>query len=150
MALAAATEYGEEKEANPEPHGSNAMPHAKVDPELLRQLEHAAASDAPVGAVFCLRPAPSQKFIPPDEAEPLVRRILQRVEHEVGSAPEQLNVLKNLGSFVVSAGAPFVKKLLDQAEIASATANQQSEDPRIRPVESKRVRNPGQGRRKGN
>jgi hypothetical protein len=116
------------------------MSQTKIDPELLRQLD--AAGEAPVGAVFHLRPGPRQKSLDPAEAEARARGVLRRIEQESGIAPENFHIFRNLGSFSVSAAAPFVRKLLDQEEIQSATANRQSEDLLIEPVSSKPVKGP--------
>jgi hypothetical protein len=59
----------------------------------------------------------------------------------------EVRVFRNLGSFVVAAAAPFVRKLLDQEEILSATANRQSEDLLIKPVSSKPLKGPKPGTR---
>ena len=115
-------------------------------PELLRQLDE--AGDKPVGAVFHLRPGPHQKAMAPAEAETCARGLLRRVEQESGVAPQRVQVFRNLGSFVVSAAAPFVRKLLDQEEILSATANEQPEEMLIKPVSSKPVKGPKPGPRK--
>ena len=106
-------------------------PRAKTDQELLRQLERAAASSEPIEAVFRLQPASgSQKFVPPEEVEPLTRELLARVEQKLGMGVKDLNIFRNLGSFVVSAGAPFLRELLEQPEIAAAVANRQPSSPK--------------------
>jgi hypothetical protein len=123
------------------------MSRTKVDPELLRQLDE--AGDAPVGAVFYLRPGPQQKSLAPAEAEAIAKGLLRRAQQESGIAPEKEHVLRNLGSFVVSASAPFVRKLLDREEILAATANRRQEDLLIKPVSSKPVKGPRPGGRSG-
>jgi hypothetical protein len=121
------------------------MARTKVDPELLRQLDE--AGDEPVGAVFHLRPDPHQRALAPPEAETRARGLLRRVEQESGVTPQRVQVFRSLGSFAVSAAAPFVRKLLDQEEILSATANRQPEDLLIKPVSSKPVKEPRPGSR---
>jgi hypothetical protein len=116
------------------------MSQAKIDPELVRQLD--AAGEAPVGAVFYLRPGPHRKSLEPAEAEERAQGVLRRVEEESGIAPKKVHVFRNVGSFSVSAAAPFVRMLLDQEEILSAAANQQSQDLLIEPVSSKPVKGP--------
>ncbi len=105
----------------------------KTDPELLRQLDALAASQEPVQAVFYLRPAGAlEKTLPPEQVEETTRAILERVEKRVGATAQDVNVFRNLSSFVVSAGAAFVRELLKQPEIASAMANRQ---PAAEPTE---------------
>jgi len=122
------------------------MTAEKIDPELIRQLD--AAGDAPVGAVFNLRRGPSQKCLSAEETETCVKQLLQQAQEESGVAPQQIHVFRNLGSFAVSAAAPFVRKLLGRDEVSSATANQQPEELLIRPVESKPVKGPRPASRK--
>lgn len=108
-----------------------------VAPELLRQLEGLAEGGA-TSAVFTLRRVPEKPLLP----EETVRRagvLIDRVSKIVGDAPLQCNVFKNMGSFVVLASRAFLERLLQEEEIASATANVQSQDLLIRPVKSKRI-----------
>ena len=110
----------------------------KIDPELLRQLEAAVSSSAPVEAVFRLRPRdPAQAAVPPDEAEALVWEVIKRVERRSGVAVGDCHVFRNLGFFVVSAKPAFLRELLAQPEIASAMANRQPGEALI-PPKSKR------------
>jgi hypothetical protein len=124
------------------------MAQVKIDPRLLDQLEASSAGGEPVGAVFTLKTGATRGFIPPAEVEAIVGEILGRVQKETGTAPVQCNVFKNMGAFVVSAGAPFVRKLLDQGEIESATANKQADELLIRPVSARPVAAPEPGARK--
>jgi hypothetical protein len=106
------------------------MAHAKTDPELLRQLAEVATPSDPVAAVFVLRPTdPSEPVPGPAETEEVVQRLLERVTQEVGVPPQRVNIFRNLGSFVVSATTPFVRKLLEQREIASALPNRRPLQP---------------------
>ena len=100
----------------------------KVDPELRRQLDQAAASKpAPVQAVLRLRqPTRRSKHPPePEAAQDVARDLLARVAEEIGAAASDydFNVFPNLGYLVLSASAGFVERVLDQPEIASASAN---------------------------
>jgi hypothetical protein len=117
------------------------MPIAKIDPELIRQID--GAGDAPVGAVFNLRRASAHKSLTAEETETCVKRMLQQVQKQSGLAPQQIHVFRNLGAFSVSAPALFMRKLLDQDEVLSATANRQPEELLIKPVEVKPVKGPG-------
>jgi hypothetical protein len=114
---------------------------AQVDPALTRQLEQRAGSSGEdtLGAVLSLRAPKSRKFLSARETESIVRQVLQRVKTEVGSGPQDLNVFANLGSFVVTATPQFIRTLIDQQEIATATANEQPQDLAIEPVGSEPV-----------
>ena len=122
-----------------------------VDPELLRQLNAAAATDGLVEAVFSLRPAGTDQPPPdpdraeatpsaarplpnPEEFESLTRAVLARVEHQAGVAPAHVSVFRRIGSCAVFAAPEFICSMLDQQEVVSATASRQPEDLLIRPV----------------
>lgn len=103
---------------------------AKTDPELIRQLDQASASEEPVGAVVRLRTDDPSQIVPsPEQTEQLAQEVLERVLKAVGGDEPKHNVFRNLGSFAIAAGARFMRELLEQPEIASAMANRQSEDP---------------------
>jgi hypothetical protein len=92
----------------------------ELDPELLSQLQEVR----PVQAVMRLRPTiPGRSVPPPAETEATVRQLLERVQQEVGVAPRAFNIFRNLGYFVVDADSLFIRRLLAQDEIASASAN---------------------------
>ena len=100
----------------------------KIDPELRRQLDRAAASKpAPVEAVLRLRPPTRRSSRPPvpEAAQDVARELLARVAEEVGAAASDydFNVFPNLGYLVLSASAGFVERVLRQPEVASASAN---------------------------
>ena len=117
------------------------MMRAKVDKELTRQLE-AAASNAEVGASFSLDPGPSRVVIPPDETEETVKKLLKKVEQEVGVAPTHSRVHKYLGSFSVTAAPSFIRKLCEHDEVTTATASRRPEKMLIEPVSSEPVPEP--------
>lgn len=121
------------------------MSSPKIDPDLTAELKSHADDLKPVAAVFTLDTGPSRSFIPPDEVKATVNKILESVAKESGRAPLQVNVFKNMGAFSVLADAPFMRGLLDRDEIATATANQKSEDLLIRPVASRPVNKPRPG-----
>ena len=123
------------------------MSGAKVDPELIKQLDAAAAGHKPVGAVFTLKVGDGQKFLPPEEVEAIVERVVKRAEVQAGTPPVRVNVYKNLGTFMVSAPPPFVRTLMDQDEISTAAAKPEPEDALIRPVYSRPVDAPEPGPR---
>jgi hypothetical protein len=99
-------------------------PAKKIAPELLRQLDSAEAGVNSVQAVFSLRPTVAGKrFIEPKDTDRVVKQMLQRVQRETGTKPEDYHVFPNLGSFVIAAPAQFLRRLLEQKEIASAIPN---------------------------
>ena len=97
---------------------------ARVSPELARQLDEA---DSPVGAALTLRLPDSHTSVPAEAVEDLAREVLDRVREQTGLAPNDVNVLKNLGMFAVWAPASFVKALLAQPEIAEAMPTRTAE-----------------------
>ncbi|MDR7548305.1 MAG: hypothetical protein QN149_13640 [Armatimonadota bacterium] len=105
----------------------------KIDPELLRQLDEHAASAEPVEAVFTLKPALATRAAGAGETERTVRELLRRVQAQVGEAPADYNVFRNLSAFAVVAPARFVRELMAQDEIATATANRQPQSMVIPP-----------------
>ncbi|HEX5705973.1 MAG TPA: hypothetical protein VFX96_01660 [Pyrinomonadaceae bacterium] len=108
----------------------NARP--KIDPHLLAQLDRVAAGEEPVEAVFMLRPAArAQVAAVPGMTEKLTNEVLNRVREKTDTSEQRLNIFHNLGMFVISAPARFVRELLSQPEIASAIANQQPESAAI-------------------
>jgi hypothetical protein len=99
----------------------------KVDPELRRQLRGAAAAEAkPVEAILRLRPTPRSAIAPPPQAaRQLAELVVSRVAEELGAtqAEYDFNVFPNLGYFVLVAPPVFVERVVDQPEVASASAN---------------------------
>jgi len=99
----------------------------KVDPELRRQLSGAAAAEArPVEAILRLRPTPRSAIAPPPHAtRQLAELVVSRVAEELGATQDEydFNVFPNLGYFVLVAPPVFVERVVDQPEIASASAN---------------------------
>ena len=76
----------------------------KTDPELMKQLNQAAASEQPVEVVVRLRPDSASEVAPtPKRTEALAKELLTRVKKRIGRDASRYNVFKNLGSFVVSA-----------------------------------------------
>ncbi len=100
------------------------QPRARADPELLRQLDKAAASKEPVEAVFILR-RPGGSVLVPDEVEHVTDQVLKRVQREARSQAKDVNVFKNMGSFVVAGEPSLIRMLLDQPEIEAGIANRQ-------------------------
>lgn len=98
----------------------------KTDPELLRQIDSGEANNDSIQAVFSLA-LPLKKLLDPKQVEDATKQVLERAEKEVGSKPKDVNIFKNLGSFAVSADASFIRRIIDDPEIASAIANKQPE-----------------------
>ncbi len=107
------------------------MVPTRTDPELIRQLNEAALGTKPVEAVFMLRSEDPKIFVVnPNHTEEVTHQVLERVKDEVGVDAEKINIFPNFGSFVVAAPARFVRRLIEQPEIASATANRSTKsDP---------------------
>lgn len=100
------------------------MEHPKtvVDPELERQIEN--ADGELVEAVVRLKPTSAGEIVPsPEETERLVHRLLGRAEAAVQVEANDFNVFENLGYFVVSAPAEYVRALVQEPEVASAIPN---------------------------
>ncbi len=100
------------------------QPRTRADPELLRQLDEAAAHEEPVEAVFILR-RPGGSALPPDEVEQVAGQLVRRAEREAGAQVRDVNVFKYMGSFVVAGEPSLLRRLLDQPEIEVALANRQ-------------------------
>jgi hypothetical protein len=100
---------------------------ARIDPELRRQLSgSAAAEETLVEAILRLRPPTRSAQVPPPETtRDLAERVVLRVAGELGVPADayDFNVFPNLGYFVLSASPGFVERVLDQPEVASASAN---------------------------
>ena len=95
----------------------------RVDPELSRRLGDAGEHDR-VEAVVVLRPgAGAAEPPPPDAVERAVEDLLGRVDEACGGAEYEFNVFGFLDSFAIAAERRFILRLLEQPEIASATAN---------------------------
>jgi hypothetical protein len=97
----------------------------KVDPVLRRQLDGAAAETTPVEAVLRLRSRTRSLAPPPEATRDIAEILVTRVAEELGVTAEEYdyNVFPNLGYFVLSASPGFVERVLDQPEVASASAN---------------------------
>jgi hypothetical protein len=100
----------------------------KVDPELRRQLGRSAtaAGDEPVEAVLRLRPVTrSAGAATPQRVRDLAEGLVDRAATELGEAPGAwaVNVFPNLGYFVLCGSPRLVERVLEQPEVASASAN---------------------------
>lgn len=101
----------------------------RIDPELMRQVEDAesataAADQAQVQAVVFLDPVfEHPEDHEPEDVEQLVSRVIHRVQQASGQEPHDVNIFRNLGSFIVQAPPQFLRCLIEQPEIRSARAN---------------------------
>jgi hypothetical protein len=93
----------------------------------MKQLGAAASTTTPIEAVVMLRAVkPTKKGA--DDTNARATALLGRVASATGLEPLDVNVFANLDSFVVRAEAPFIERLLEQAEVSSATANRRPDD----------------------
>ena len=79
-----------------------------------------------------LRPTTRSSVAPaPETTRDTAALVVGRVAEELGAAKDayDLNVFPNLGYFVLSASAGFVQRVLDQPEVASASANRRRGRP---------------------
>ena len=110
----------------------------RTDPELKRQLKAGKSNQNLVQAVFTLRLSTRQTDIP-THVEELTQKVLDRVADEVGVKAQEINIFRHLGAFALSAPPPFIRALLTEPEIATATANQQQESMMIPPQRKRQV-----------
>lgn len=110
----------------------------KTDPELKRQLKAENSDQELVQAVFTLRLS-ARKTATPTHVEEMTHEVLERVAGEIGIKAKEINIFRNLGAFAVSAPPNFIRALLTEPEIATATANQQQESIMIPPQRKRRV-----------
>lgn len=96
---------------------------AQIDPVLKTELDQKAASET-VGAIVRLRPTrPGLHAPPPGEVESLAKTVLGRVSAASGSRPGSVNVMPNLGSIAVRANVDFVRRLVQEEEVAAAISS---------------------------
>lgn len=94
----------------------------KTDPELLRQIASYETNNEEIEAVFSLA-LPMKKLLDPAQVVETTHQVLKRAEKVVGSKAKDVNIFKNVGSFVVSGDASFIRQIIDDPDIASAVAN---------------------------
>lgn len=110
----------------------------KTDPLLKLQLDNHNSDQGLIEAVFTLR-TPKEKNLSPASVEELTYKVLDRVADQVGVEAKEINIFRNLGAFAVSAPPDFIRALLTEPEIASATANRREESMIIPPQKKRRV-----------
>jgi len=109
----------------------------RLDPELRRQLAEAERTGTDVQAVFVMR-SPDAEPVAPEAAEVMARELIASAEHQTGHKPSDLNVFRNLSSFVVQGPASLVRHLADDERIESAMPNRRPGSLRIPPPPKRR------------
>lgn len=106
----------------------------RIDPVLLKQLRAAeesssSANATEVEAVFMLQKAfDGSGAINRSNIETVVQRLLERAEGDSHQQVSDLQVFKNLGTFVVKAPPGLLRTLMDRKEIRSAKANRHDQE----------------------
>ena len=112
---------------------------ATIDPELRAQLARAAELKNDVAVTFTLRNRRHERTLDAESANDVAQAVVERAAQETQSKPKEMNVFPYVQSFVVSGPPDLIQAILKQPEVDSATANYQSEDLLIRPVEVREV-----------
>jgi len=107
----------------------------KIDPVLQRQIDSVGAKSDQIEAVFSLD-LPMKQLLDPTVVEETTHQVLKRAEKTAGSKPKGVNVFKNLGSFVVSADASFIREVIDDPQVSRAVANRQPKQTSDKPPNS--------------
>jgi len=99
----------------------------RVDPELAKQINEAAADEA-VGAVIRLSPPTPESVSPsPEETDRIAHKLLSRAQKRAKLDAPDYNVFRNLGYFVVSAPPAYLRALVDEPEVARAFPNKRKD-----------------------
>lgn len=97
------------------------------DPEFDRQL--GLDANAELEAVFTLGAAAD-----PDQVSAQVDDLLRQAIDACGQKPAALNVMKNLGVFVLRGRPKLLRTIAAFPEVASAMASERTEEIQIAPV----------------
>jgi hypothetical protein len=103
------------------------------NPELEAQLSRAERAGTPVQAVFVLRGPTPDRPLAPDEAEALAQEVVARAERETGQKSADLNVFRNLSSFVVEGPPELLRRVASDESVESAMPNRAPGSMRIDP-----------------
>src|SRR3954465_14534718 len=114
------------------------MSKAKIDQELTRQLDSSGGAE-PLSASFSFESAATRAIASPEETEKRVHDLLKKVQSEVGVAPSQFRIYKNIGSFSVTATPAFIRKRREKKDLGRATGSRQPGEMLIKPVSSEPV-----------
>ncbi len=97
-----------------------------IDPKLVRRVHASAdggAEEKEIRAVITVQDlSPQAKPLAPEATESIVDELVRTVRNATGIEPAELRVQRNLGTFVISAKADFMRKLLEQSGVYRATS----------------------------
>jgi hypothetical protein len=112
---------------------------AKVDPRLLREITRSgkessvrrgagaeaagSAAPGPVQAVITLRSGPDGRPLTPEATEACVHQAVERARSLTALDAHKVKVFKNLQSFTVEADPEFLKTLIEDDSVDSASLN---------------------------
>ncbi len=98
---------------------------ANIDPRLSAKIE-AAGKDENIKMIISLANRSDPKLFgrEAETQDKLVENLLIRTQKATDEKPKKVKHLKNLGVLVVEGNASFCRKLLDNAEISSATISE--------------------------
>lgn len=107
---------------------------AKVDPRLLQEINRsskrslresapAPSDNAPIQAVITLRSGDDGKPLSPEATEAHVQEAVERARSRTALEARKVKVFKNLQSFTVEADPEFVKTLIEDDIVDSASLN---------------------------
>jgi hypothetical protein len=106
--------------------------NTKANSELIAQLRKGGTE--PVQAIFHLQsPKDPGAQLTDAETKRISSQVLQRVAAQLGEPAIRSNLLSSLRTLIVEATPEFLRSMLQQPEIASASANQTKESPLIPP-----------------
>jgi hypothetical protein len=105
---------------------------ANVSHELIEQLDRAGSQ--PVQAIFQMQsPGEPGKKLSAHDAVTLAEQAVGRVAGRLGREPLRRNLLRNVGVLILEADPEFIRALIEQPEIRSASPNKTAESPLIPP-----------------
>jgi hypothetical protein len=97
---------------------------ADVDPELQKQLRRAGDG----GSVKAIVALDMTRGATPSSSHSQ-EKLLDRVGKEVGEKPQEVTSLANLGVVIVQGSGRYVRHLLRQDEVVSASASESGSAP---------------------
>ena len=98
---------------------------SKIEPTLASALDEAGTNDL-IQAVVELRAEVAGRMRDPAASEDMATALIHRVAEETGESPSRYNVFRNLSSLAIEATPKFIRRLVEDDEVISAVANQQS------------------------
>jgi hypothetical protein len=99
---------------------------ANIDPRLRAKID-AAGKDENIKIIISLAKEPDPKLLGREvkAQDQLVENLLIRTQNATDEKPKNIKRLQNLGVLVVEGNAPFLRKLLDNPEVSSATISEE-------------------------